>query len=204
MRSIADLYGLTKSILLTLNRMGEKSADNILTAIESSKTRPWFRLLFGLGIRHVGSVNAKLLSEAFPSATRLSQASLEDICAIHGIGDEIAQSVQLWFANPQNQRLIQRLESLGLPLEAAEPTQELTSQSLLGQTFVLTGTLPTLKRNQAKEMIEAAGGKVTGSLSKKTTYLVVGADPGSKLSKAIALGVSQISEAELLDRLQSK
>lgn len=201
--SIADLYHLNKQFLLTLERMGEKSADNILNALEASKHRPWSRLLFGLGIRHVGSVNAQLLSEAFPSAQRLSQASLDDILAIHGLGEEIAQSVQDWFRNPKNQNLIEQLSAMGLKIEAdqPDPNQIQRPQPFKGQTFVLTGTLPTLKRNEAKDLIEKAGGKVTSSLSKKTTYLVVGEEAGSKLEKAIALGVNLLTETDLFTQL---
>ncbi|MEM9137891.1 MAG: NAD-dependent DNA ligase LigA, partial [Cyanobacteria bacterium P01_F01_bin.42] len=202
--SIADLYGLTKNILLALERVGNKSADNVLKAIEASKQQPWSRVLFGLGIRHVGSVNGKLLSQAFPSAIALSQANAEDISSIHGVGEEIAQSVQHWFANPQNQVLIDRLRELGLQLEGVAPAQNAAARPLNGKTFVLTGTLPTLKRSQAKALIEQAGGKVTSSLSKKTGYLVVGEDAGSKLAKANKLGIAQLTEAELLELAQSK
>ena len=198
--SFADLYQLNKNILLSLERMGEKSADKLLKSVENSKAQPWSRLLYGLGIRHVGSVNAKLLSQSFLNVDQLSTASLEEICAIHGIGEEIAQSLQLWFSNPKNQSLIRQLRDLGLQLEAAHTPENSDKgpQPLDGKTLVLTGTLPTLKRNQAKEIIEKAGGKVTSSLSKKTSYLVVGADAGSKLEKAMKLGIAQLSEDELL------
>ncbi|MCM1982555.1 NAD-dependent DNA ligase LigA [Lyngbya confervoides] len=197
--SIADLYGLTLEDLLSLERMGKKSASNILQAIQASKDRPWSRVLYGLGIRHVGSVNAKILSQAFPSAHALKAARLDEIRGIHGIGDEIAQSVLTWFENPRNQGLVQQLEAQGLQLEAAPESSVQSLQPLAGKTLVLTGTLPTLKRSEAKAVIEAAGGKVTGSLSPKTDYLLVGADAGSKLDKAIALGVPQLTEADLRD-----
>jgi DNA ligase (NAD+) len=200
-QSVADLYELTTEMLLPLDRMGAKLAHKLVDAIATSKQQPWSRVLYGLGIRHVGSVNAQLLTAAFPSATTLATATAEEIAAIHGIGPEIAQAVADWFAQAANQTLIERLQTLGLQLESA-PTTAPVSQPLSGKTFVLTGTLPTLKRDQAKALIQDAGGKITGSISKKTDYLVAGAEAGSKLTKAEALGISRLTEAQLLELLE--
>lgn len=201
--SIADLYDLTVEQLLTLERMGQKSAQNLVNGIAHSKAQPWSRVLYGLGIRHVGSVNAQTLSDRFPQVALLEQASIEDIAAVYGIGNETAQSVHEWFQNPANHALIERLRSAGLQLEGeSKPKVDPGNQPLAGKTFVVTGTLPTLKRDEAKALIQKAGGKVTDSVSKKTDYLVVGEDAGSKLEKAQALGITQLSEADLLELLQ--
>ncbi len=200
--SIADLYDLSVEQLLTLERMGQKSAQNLVKAIEHSKSQPWSRVLYGLGIRHVGSVNAQTLAEQFPSVEALERASVEAIASVYGIGNEIAQSVHEWFQNPANQELIRRLRTAGLQLTGpSKPSVAQTEQPLAGKTFVITGTLPTLKRDEAKALIQKAGGKVTDSVSKKTDYLVVGEEAGSKLEKAQALGVPQLTEADLLELL---
>ena len=200
--SVADLYDLTPETLLSLERMGQTLATKIVSAIATSKTQSWSRVLYGLGIRHVGSVNAQLLTAAFPTVELLMAAEPEAISAIHGIGPEIAQAVHQWFRTPANQALVQRLQTIGLQLASTIlPPQ--SPQPLAGKTFVITGTLPTLKRDQAKAMIQDAGGKVTGSVSKKTDYLVAGTDAGSKLAKAQTLGIAQLTEAQLLDLLGS-
>ena len=204
-QSVADLYDLTVASLLPLERMGQKSAEKLVQAIQDSTARPWSRVLYGLGIRHVGSVNAKLLTEAFPSVEALAAASPEDIEQVYGIGSEIAQSVYQWFQVPANQALIERLRTEGLQLKAeptAPGTESATASALAGQTFVLTGTLPTLSRHEAKDLIEQAGGKVTGSVSRKTNYVVVGEDAGSKLEKAQSLSIPLLTEAELLNLLK--
>jgi DNA ligase (NAD+) len=201
-RSIADLYHLTVPEIAALERMGQKSAENLVTAIAESKNQPWSRVLYGLGIRYVGSVNAKILTDRFPSAEQLAQASIAQLESVYGIGLEIAQSVYDWFRIPANQELIQQLQAVGLQLQSLTPEKVepgTSRSSLAGKTFVITGTLPTLKRNEAKDLIEKAGGKVTGSVSAKTDYLVVGAEAGSKLDKAIELGITQLNEAELLE-----
>jgi DNA ligase (NAD+) len=204
-QSIADLYVLTRDQIANLERMGTRSAEKLMGAIAESKNQPWSRVLYGLGIRHIGSVNAKLLSESFSSVEFLSQASFANLEAVYGIGGEIAQSVSDWCKNPANQTLIERLQNAGLQLAAplSDPSHSLTpgKSILLGQTFVITGTLPTLKRNEAKELIEQAGGKVTSSVSAKTDYLVVGEEAGSKLEKAQQLGIAQLTEAQLLEML---
>ncbi len=203
-RSVADLYDLTVETLLPLERMGQQLAQKLVTAIQASKTKPWDRVLYGLGIRHVGSVNAKLLTEPFYTVERLQAASVEDIAAIYGIGPEIAQSVHDWFQVGANQALVERLSVAGLQLSGPPPAVSDTPRPLDGSTFVLTGTLPTLTRADAKAKIEAAGGKVTSSVSKKTSYVVVGAEAGSKLEKAERLALTLLSEAELLALLESK
>lgn len=201
-QSVADLYELTEDKLMSLDRMGTKLARKIVGAIVTSKQQPWHRVLYGLGIRHVGSVNAQLLTENYSTVEALMAVDGDAIATIHGIGPEIAQSVYEWFQTPTNQTLIQRLQVAGLQTAAivSEPTRP---QTLSGQTFVVTGTLPTLKRDQAKQLIQDAGGKVTGSVSKNTSYVVVGADAGSKLTKAQSLGIQLLSEADLLELLQT-
>ena len=201
--SVADLYDLTAEQVASLERMGKKSAEKLVGAIANSKTQPWPRVLYGLGIRHVGSVNAQTLVQQFPTVEQLASASAAQIEGVYGIGPEIAQSVCQWFRVPANQALIDRLRQAGLQLAAEVSTiAESKNQTLSGKTFVITGTLPTLKRDEAKALIEKAGGKVTNSVSSKTDYLVVGEDAGSKLEKAQELGITQLSEAQLLELLE--
>ena len=202
--SVADLYDLTEDSLYALERMGKKSAQKLVEAIAQSKNQPWSRVLYGLGIRHVGSVNAQLLTQKFPIVEQLAQATQADIETVHGIGEEIAQSVHQWFRISANQTLISRLQDAGLQFASTEETTAVSQsqQKLAGKTFVITGTLPTLKRDEAKALIQKAGGKVTDSVSKKTDYLVTGEDAGSKLVKAQELGVPQLSEGKLLELLQ--
>ena len=201
--SVADLYTLTTEQVASLERMGTKSAQNLVEAIAESKQQSYDRMLYGLGIRYVGSVNAKILTDEFSSIEALSQASFEAIEAVYGIGEEIAQSVFEWIRVPENQALIGQLQSAGLQFaKASEDSNGQSPQVFASKTFVITGTLPTLKRDEAKQAIEQAGGKVTGSISKKTDYLLLGENAGSKLTKAEKLGVATLSEAELLDLLQ--
>jgi DNA ligase (NAD+) len=199
--SVADLYDLDTEQLMTLDRMGTRLADKLVNAIAASKTRPWSRVLYGLGIRHVGSVTAQTLTETFSSAELLANATPETIGAVYGMGPEIAQSVYDWFQLSAHGDLIARLKEIGLQLESVQ-TQVDGPQPFAGKTFVITGTLPTLKREEAKTLIEKAGGKVTGSVSKKTDYLLAGEEAGSKLDKAQALGVSQLTEEQLLTLLR--
>jgi DNA ligase (NAD+) len=201
--SVADLYELTADKLCTLERMGQKSAEKLVNAIAQSKTQPWARVLYGLGIRHVGSVNAQLLTEKFTTVEQLTTARQSDIEGVYGIGGEIAQSVYQWLRTPANQTLICRLQTIGLQLANAPENTDVgqINSKFVGKTFVITGTLPTLKRDEAKALIQKAGGKVTDSVSKKTEFLVVGADAGSKLEKAQSLGINQLSEAQLLAML---
>jgi DNA ligase (NAD+) len=213
-RSIADLYRLDAALLASLERMGEKSAANLVAALQASKSQPWHRQLYGLGIHHVGEVNAKGLARAFPSAAELGTAALaspELITAVFGIGGEIAQSLQQWFGTDANQSLLAELERLGFSLAASEDERAMVMQGGVGQgggaplaglSFVLTGTLPTLSRSRARELIEAAGGKVTGSVSRKTSYVVAGEEAGSKLDKAESLGVPVLEEEGLQELLE--
>jgi DNA ligase (NAD+) len=201
-QSVADLYDLSTKRLMTLERMGQKSAQKLVNAIAHSKEQPWSRVLYGLGIRHVGSVNAQTLTAQFPSVEQLASADVSAIASVYGIGSEIAQAVHQWFHIPANQTLIERLQATGLQF-AAEVTAQATSgkQTLAGKTFVITGTLPTLKRDEAKALIQQAGGKVTDSISAKTNYLVAGENAGSKLEKAQSLGIPQLTEEQLLEML---
>ena len=204
--SIADLHRLDQALLASLERMGEKSAANLVAALQACRRQPWHRQLYGLGIHHVGEVSAKALARAFPSAADLATAALdtpEQITAVFGIGAEIAQSLRQWFATPANQALLAELEELGFSLAAAAEEGQAAGATpratpLAGSTFVLTGTLPGLSRSQAQALIEAAGGKVSGSVSRRTSYLVAGEEAGSKLAKAESLGVAVIDENGLL------
>ncbi len=201
--SVADLYELTPDQLCALERMGKKSAEKIVEAITQSKNQPWSRVLYGLGIRHVGNVTAQTLTEKFPTVEKIAEANRAQIEGIYGIGAEIADSIYQWFRIPSNQTLIERLKTAGLQLEASEAPVDSgnENQNFVNKIFVITGTLPTLKRDEAKALIQKAGGKVTDSVSKKTDYLVVGEEAGSKLAKAESLGVKTLSEAQLLEML---
>ena len=201
-KSVADLYDLTPEKLLSLERMGKKLAQKLVDAIAQSKNQPWHRVLYGLGIRHVGAVNAQTITQKFTTAEQLRSAKVSDIEGIYGIGPEIAQAVFQWFQIPANQGLVDRLKAAGLQLASTPSATPSGKQTLAGKTFVITGTLPTLKRDEAKAMIEQAGGKVTNSISAKTNYLVVGEDAGSKLAKAEQLGITQLSEDDLRQLLE--
>jgi DNA ligase (NAD+) len=199
-RSIADLYRLDGALLASLERMGLKSAENLVAALQASKQKPWHRQLYGLGIHHVGDVNAKALAKAFRSVDALATAARETpelITEVFGIGAEISQSLQQWFATNANFQLIEQLRSIGFSLRDTTETESNQAVPLAGKTFVITGTLPSMGRSEAQELIEAAGGKVTSAVSKKTNYLVAGEEAGSKLDKATALGVQVLSETEL-------
>jgi DNA ligase (NAD+) len=202
--SVADLYDLSAEQLCDLERMGKKLAEKLVDAIALSKRQSWARVLYGLGIRHVGSVTAQTLTEKFKSVEQLKAARISDIEGIYGIGAEIAESVYQWFHIDANLTLIERLQVAGLQFATKEDDAKVKNgnQKLAGKIFVITGTLPTLKRDEAKALIQKAGGKVTDSVSKKTDYLVVGEDAGSKLEKAQALGIKQLNEAQLLEILE--
>ena len=196
---VADLYELSADTLGNLERMGQKSADKLIDAIEKSKSKPWARVLYGLGIRHVGSTIAQTVTEKFDSVEKLAAAKVTDIEAIYGIGVEIAESIYKWFRIEANQELIERLKNAGLQLVETQPAaSSQVNQKLAGKTFVVTGTLPNLSRDEAKELIQKFAGKVSNSISKNTDYLVVGENAGSKLAKAEKLGITQLSEEELL------
>ncbi|MGB7087553.1 MAG: NAD-dependent DNA ligase LigA [Phormidesmis sp.] len=200
--SVADLYDLTVEQLMTLDRMGEKLATKLVGAIADSKQRPWSKVLYGLGIRLVGSTNAQILADNFPSVAVLAETGGDAIARVYGIGPEIAYSVRQWFQVPANRTLIERLRAAGLQLEADALDQADSPQPFAGRSFVITGTLPSLKRSEAKSLIEAAGGRVSGSVSKKTDYVLVGEKAGSKQVKAEELGITQLTEAALLELLQ--
>ena len=197
---VADIFALTVEELVALDRFAEKSAENLVAAIADAKMRPFSRLLNGLGIRHVGAGAAQLLARHFGSVDALADASEDDILAVHGIGETTAHAVVTYFQNPTTKRLIEKLRRLGVELE--EPRPRATGGALTGKTVVITGTLPTLSRQQASELVEANGGRVAGSVSKNTDVLVAGEAAGSKLDKARTLGVEVIDEAELLRRIR--
>ena len=194
-RSVADIYRLTEDDLVKLERMGSKSAQNLLTEIDESRKNSLERLIFSLGIRFVGERTAALLAEHFSSMDKLAGAALEELEAVFEVGPKVAASIHSFFREPRNQALLKRLGDEGLQLKQERKAGK--STALAGKTFVLTGTLEHCTREEAKRRIEEAGGHVTGSVSKKTDYVVAGADPGSKLDKAKALGVAVISEEEL-------
>ena len=191
----ADIYGLTVDRLVPLERIGERSAQLLVEAVEGSKARPLWRALVGLGINHVGPTAAQALARAFDDLDAIVHASDEQLTAIEGVGPTIAQSITSWFTIDRNRRLVQRLEAAGVNLEGERGTQrEQIDASLAGLTFVLTGSLQHRTRDEAAEAIEARGGKMTSSVSKKTSYVVVGESPGSKLAKAEELGVTILDE----------
>ncbi|MGI5966528.1 NAD-dependent DNA ligase LigA [Anaerotruncus sp. AF02-27] len=196
--SAADLYELKAEALAKLDRMGEKSAQNLVDALAKSKTRDLSRLIFALGIRGIGQRASQLLAQRFGDIDAVLAATAEEIATIDGYGDIMAESAADFFALEQNRQLIERLRALGLNMKCEIAPAE---DTLAGKTFVLTGTLPTMARSEAKALIEAAGGKVSGSVSKKTDYVVAGEEAGSKLTKANELGVAVIDEAELLKLL---
>jgi DNA ligase (NAD+) len=196
---VGDLYSVTADQLLELEGFAEKSAQQLVAAIEASKTQPLSRLLFGLGIRHVGATAAELLARHFGDLPAISEASVDDILAIRGIGETIAIAVTAFFADASARKLVKKLAAAGVNF--TEPKQIVAGGALKGLTVVITGTLPTLSRTAATELIEAQGGRVTSSVSKATDFVLVGDDAGSKLEKARALGVETIDEAELLRRV---
>lgn len=194
-RDVGDIYALDKDALLTMPRLAEKSAANLLRAIEASKRRGLARLLNGLGIRFVGEQTAQILASDFGSIEAIAAASEEELQTSEGIGPEVAGSVSLFFKQPANRDVIAKLRAAGVEMTA--PKRARAAGKLTGKTLVLTGTLPTLTREQAGEMILAAGGKVASSVSKKTDYVIAGDDPGSKYAKARQLGVAILDESGL-------
>lgn len=195
-KSPVDLYKLQVEQIASLERMGETSASNLINALEKSKSNELYRLVFALGIRHIGQKAAKLLCENLYTIENILSASAEQISAIEGFGDIMAQSVTEYFSLEESKKLIADLKEQGVIMPSAEKKQ--TSEVFSGKTFVLTGTLPTLKRSEASAIIEEKGGKTSSSVSKKTDYVVAGEEAGSKLTKALSLGVTVISEEELL------
>ena len=197
-RDVADLYRVRLEDVAGLERMGTKSAQNFLDGVEVSRTRDLWRLLFGLGILHVGASVAKVLCRAFPNLDDLSKATASQLEGVEDIGGVIAKSVEEWFAEPRNRELIGRLREAGLNFQSSLYKPEAALGPWVGKTFVLTGTLPTLSREQASAKIEAMGGKVSSSVSKKTDYVLAGEEAGSKLEKAQKLGIRILDEAEFL------
>src|SRR5579871_443103 len=193
-KNVADIYDLTKKDLLSLERFADKSAQNILDEIENSKTLPLERVIYGLGIRMVGERTAQFLAEHFGSMEALAGASVEELQNVDEVGPRIAESIAEFFSIKANQELVKRLRNAGLTMQGEKKER---GTKLAGKTFVLTGTLAKYSRDEAKKMIEDAGGKVTGSVSKKTDYVIAGSDAGSKLDKAKELGVAVIDEKEM-------
>jgi DNA ligase (NAD+) len=192
-RDVADIYELTKEKLLTLERIGDKSAENLLAEIEQSRKLPLERVIFGLGIRFVGERTAEFLAEHFGSMDDLMRASLEELQEVNEVGPRVAASIHEFFGEPRNRKLVERLRKY---LTFTGKKRE-RGTTLTDKTFVLTGTLTNYSRDAAKKLIEDAGGKVSGSVSKKTDFVVAGDDPGSKLDKARELGVRVIDEKEM-------
>jgi DNA ligase (NAD+) len=196
-RTPADLYQLDVQRLAALDRMAEKSAANIKTAISKSKNTTLARLIYALGIRNVGESTARDLAAHFGNLEALAQAGVDELQIVTDVGPVVAESVAQFFGEPHNREVIKALKDAGIHYDAAVP-RSAASAAIAGKIFVLTGTLPNLSRDEAKERIEAAGGRVMGSVSKKTHYVVVGTDAGSKLEKAQGLGVAVIDEQALL------
>lgn len=198
-RQVDDLYTLTPEQLTGLERMGEKSARNLVAAIDASKSRPLYRLLTALGIRHIGSKTARLLSQAFPDIDLYPSLREEDLQAVAEVGPRMAASIIHFFSEPRNLETIQRLKAAGV--NTREESGTVTDNSWQGKTFVLTGALHSMSRSEAGEQIESRGGKVSSSVSRKTDYVVVGEDPGSKYDKAVQLGVTILDEEKFLKLL---
>ena len=200
---LADLYTLTKEALLQLEGFGDKKAENLLAAITASKAQPLSRLITGLGIRGVGEVAAQDLARRYATLDELRQASQAELEAIPGFGPSIAENITEWFENHDNLMTLEKLRTSGVwPVEEAQAPAG--PQPLDGLTFVVTGTLPTLSRTGVKELIESNGGKVTGSVTGKTSYLVLGADPGSKYTEAQKRGTPILSEEGLNELIKER
>jgi DNA ligase (NAD+) len=193
-RDVAEIYSLTKDKLLELERMGEKSAANVLAEIEQSKKLPLDRVIYALGIRFVGERTAELLAEHFGSLDAIMDATEEELQEVEEVGPRVSTSIREFFDEPKNRALVERLRAAGLQFKGKKKQR---GTALAGKTFVLTGTLTRHTREEAKKLIEAAGGKVAASVSKKTDYVVAGSDAGSKLDKAKELGVEVIDEDEM-------
>jgi DNA ligase (NAD+) len=197
-RDVADLYSLKHGEVAGLERMGDKSARNFLDGVQASKGRDLWRVLYGLGILHVGAGVAKALGRCFATLEDLLAASVEHLTHCEDVGEIIAKGIVQWHGDPRNRKLIEHLRKAGVNFNSELHQPSARPGLLAGKTFVLTGTLPNLKREEAAAKIEAAGGKVSGSVSKKTDFVVAGADAGSKLEKAQKVGVRIIDEAELV------
>jgi DNA ligase (NAD+) len=194
-RSIPDIYALKYDDLVDLERMGPKSSENLLDEIQKSKSNDIARLIFALGIRHVGERLAQTLAAHFRGIDMLAAAGVEELTAVEDVGPVVAESTAFFFKQPENRDLLRKLKTAGLNF-AAKKGEAKGDQPLAGKTFVLTGGLDRFSRDEAKDAIEHRGGTVTDSVSKKTTYLVVGKEPGSKLAKAQKLGITILNEKE--------
>jgi DNA ligase (NAD+) len=192
-RTLPDLYRLGLATLSALERMADKSAQNVLAALERSKQASLPRFLFGLGVRHVGEATARELARHFGNLDAIMAASVEQLLEVPDVGPVVAESIHTFFAQPHNREVVEQLRACGVTWPEGEPEPR-AALPLAGKTVVLTGTLPTLSRDQAKDLLEAAGAKVAGSVSKKTDYVVAGAEAGSKLEKAQLLGVAVLDE----------
>jgi DNA ligase (NAD+) len=200
---VADLYYLDREQILDLEGWAEKSTDSLFSALEASKSRPLARVLTALGIRGVGGTVAQILVPHFPSLDELSAASVDELEAIEGLGPITAQRIVEWFQRPRHRQIVEKMRNAGVKLETnTEDTPVAGEQTLSGFSFVITGTLPTLSRQEAKTLIEAHGGRVTGSVSGKTDFLLAGASPGSKLRKAESLGVPIVDEEKLREMMR--
>ena len=200
-KDVADLYFLDVETIANLERMAEKSATNLINQIEASKTRGLQRFLYGIDIRHVGERYAKILANHYRSIDKLAEASIEELDAIHEIGETVAVSVFNFFQNPDNRDLILRLKNAGVKMEVDTDSTANLDERFVGKTFVLTGKLEEFTRDDAANIIEQRGGRVASSVSKKTDYVVAGSDAGSKLTKAESLGVKVLSEEEFKELL---
>jgi len=201
-RDVADLYALKQADLVSLERMGEKSAENLINAIESSRAIPVAKVLFGLGIHHVGANVAELLIDHFSSIDALADASIEDIESIHGIGPQIAKSIVDFFSQPRVQEFLKQLKDAGLQWAAESSELTETSASVfVGKTFVLTGSLSTMTRSEASDKIKERGGKVSSSVSQNTDYLIAGESPGSKYDRAVELNIPILTEEAFTEKL---
>ncbi|HSQ73225.1 MAG TPA: helix-hairpin-helix domain-containing protein, partial [Rubrivivax sp.] len=196
-RTPADLFRLDLATLEQLERMGRKSAENILKALDRARSTTLERFIYALGIRHVGEATARDLAQHFGSIDRLMDASIEQLLEVDDVGPVVAQSIRTFFDQPHNREVVEQLRSAGIDWPEHEGEADTTPKPLAGKTLVLTGSLPALTRDEAKALIEAAGGKVAGSVSKKTDYVVAGTEAGSKLDKARELGVAVLDEAGL-------
>jgi DNA ligase (NAD+) len=202
-KTLPDLYRLGLNALASLERMADKSAQNIVDALEHSKRTTLPRFLFGLGIRHVGEATAKALARHFGKLDAIMQASVEQLLEVADIGPVVAQSIRTFFEQPHNREVVEQLRACGVNWEEGEAAVR-EVLPLAGKTFVITGTLPSLSRDQAKELLESAGAKVAGSVSKKTDFVVAGEEAGSKLDKARELGVAVIDEARMKEMLNGR
>jgi DNA ligase (NAD+) len=200
-KDVSALYKLTQDQLENLERMGAKSAENLRSEIHASRSLEFWRLLFGLGIRHVGERTAQILAREFGSIERLEQASKEELEQVHEVGPKLAESIHEFLKQPENRALIERLREAGLPMQSDEPVVTKAPQIFAGKTFVLTGTLDGMSRDQAAALIAERGGRVSSSVSKKTSYVLAGKDPGSKLDKARQLGVEILDERRFVQML---